>query len=798
MCKVISVVNQKGGVGKTTTTVNVGIGLAREEKKVLLIDADPQGSLTASLGYEEPDDLRITLATMMMDVINEEDINLEDGILHHQENVDLLPANIELSALEVTMGNVMSREMIMKEYIDAIRSRYDYILIDCMPSLGMMTINALVSSDSVLIPVQAAYLPVKGLQQLIKTILTVKKRLNRKLAIEGILLTMVDFRTNYARDIASRVHTTYVYDLSGSKKPVKRLWISSLEDSAILDGMQHLRSAEEYRHLAEAAVCRSQADWLVGMNATRAYTTKYFKKLTVGRVQTPTLAMLVERAGQISNFQKEKYFNVELDCDGIPAVKPKIFDPDEAEQLRSRCHGNEAIVTSVKETEKKVKAPKLYDLTTLQREANRIYGMTAKQTLDTAQSLYEKKLITYPRTDSQYLTEDMEQTARNVVRQIYEKYQLTGPFDQPEQPDVKKVMNNSKVTDHHAIIPTMELASSHLDELKSWEEKILFLIAVHTVMAMSKDHIYQETEIEVECQGEIFKAKGRTVLQDGWKLFENCFKNKDRMAIVDPDQEMKERIPKVTQGQTFYAVAAEKTEHFTSPPKPYSEDTLLAAMETAGNKEFDEDTEKKGLGTPATRAGIIEKLIYSQYATRKGKQILPTDDGKVLVEILPDFLKSASMTAEWENQLLLMEHGEIAPEQFMTGIKNMLTMMLNGCDAISEEETRRFQTRESIGTCPVCGSLVYESKTNFYCSNHDCHFALWKDNRYLQSMEKTMDKKMAAELLKSGCVHVKDLYSRKKNMYFEADLHMDADETGRVNFSLSFPKKKPKNKSKKK
>lgn len=329
---------------------------------------------------------------------------------------------------------------------------------------------------------------------------------------------------------------------------------------------------------------------------------------------------------------------------------------------------------------------------------------------------------------------------------------------------------------------------------------LLFLVIAVSLgsCSASKDHIYQETEIEVECQGEIFKAKGKIVLQDGWKLFENCFKNKDRMAIVDPDQEMKERMPKVTQGQTFYAVVAEKTEHFTSPPKPYSEDTLLAAMETAGNKEFDEDTEKKGLGTPATRAGIIEKLIYSQYATRKGKQILPTDDGKVLVEILPDFLKSASMTAEWENQLLLMEHGEIAPEQFMTGIKNMLTMMLNGCDAISEEETRRFQTRESIGTCPVCGSLVYESKTNFYCSNHDCHFALWKDNRYLQSMEKTMDKKMAAELLKSGCVHVKDLYSRKKNMYFEADLHMDADETGRVNFSLSFPKKKPKNKSKKK
>ena len=589
------------------------------------------------------------------------------------------------------------------------------------------------------------------------------------------------------------------YNMAGCRKPMKRLWISSMEESAIRDGFHNLRPGSDYDNLYKSALCRQEADWLVGINGTRLFTVLYGgKALKVGRVQTPTLAMLVDRESKIMNFKKEAYYMAHIMGNGLDAVSEHISDKAEAERIAGACENGQALVTSVVKEEKWVAPPKLYDLTTLQRDANRLFGFTAKQTLEYTQSLYEKKLVTYPRTDSQYLTEDMEQTARNVVRQIYEKYQLTGPFDQPEQPDVKKVMNNSKVTDHHAIIPTMELASCHLGELKSWEEKILFLIAVHTVMAMSKDHIYQETEIEVECQGEIFKAKGRTVLQDGWKLFENCFKNKDRMAIVDPDQEMKERMPKVTQGQTFYAVAAEKTEHFTSPPKPYSEDTLLAAMETAGNKEFDEDTEKKGLGTPATRAGIIEKLIYSQYATRKGKQILPTDDGKVLVEILPDFLKSASMTAEWENQLLLMEHGEIAPEQFMTGIKNMLTMMLNGCDAISEEETRRFQTRESIGTCPVCGSLVYESKTNFYCSNHDCHFALWKDNRYLQSMEKNMDKKMAAELLKSGCVHVKDLYSRKKNMYFEADLHMDADETGRVKFSLSFPKKKPKNKSKKK
>lgn len=581
----------------------------------------------------------------------------------------------------------------------------------------------------------------------------------------------------------------HVYDLSGSKKPVKRLWISSLEDSAILDGMQHLRSAEEYRHLAEAAVCRSQADWLVGMNATRAYTTKYFKKLTVGRVQTPTLAMLVERAGQISNFQKEKYFNVELDCDGIPAVKPKIFDPDEAEQLRSRCQGSEAIVTAVKETEKKVKAPKLYDLTTLQREANRIYGMTAKQTLDTAQSLYEKKLITYPRTDSQYLTEDMEQTARNVVRQIYEKYQLTGPFDQPEQPDVKKVMNNSKVTDHHAIIPTMELASSHLDELKSWEEKILFLIAVHTIMAMSKDHIYQETEIEVECQGEIFKAKGKIVLQDGWKLFENCFKNKDRMAIVDPDQEMKERMPKVTQGQTFYAVAAEKTEHFTSPPKPYSEDTLLQAMERAGNEDLAEDTEKKGIGTPATRAGIIEKLISSGFVSRDKKNLVPTNDGNVLITILPDEIKSPAMTAQWEMQLNQIARGEADAGGFLQGIIRMLKELISRYSGVSEKQKEQFShgtKKESLGSCPRCGRPVYEGQKNFYCSDRKCQFALWKNDRFFESQGKKMDAGTVKKLLAKGKIHYKDLHSQKTGRTYEATVVMADFGEGYVKFNLEF------------
>ena len=415
-----------------------------------------------------------------------------------------------------------------------------------------------------------------------------------------------------------------------------------------------------------------------------------------------------------------------------------------------------------------------------------------------AQSLYEQKLITYPRTDSQYLTSDMEETAKQVIRKIHEKYQLLGPFDQPKTPEVKKVLNDKKVSDHHAIIPTIELAEFDFSKLREWEQKILFLIAVHTVEAMEEDHVFMETEVEVRCQDEIFKAKGKVIKQIGWKLYEECFKNDDGLAIENPADAGKEHIPKVEADHKFYNVSAAKTEHFTAPLKPYSEDTLLAAMETAGNKEFDEDTEKKGLGTPATRAGIIEKLIASQYAVRKGKQILPTEDGIILIDILPDFLKSATMTAEWENQLLEMEHGKMAPGQFMTGIEKLISMMLNHCDSIPEEETRRFQKKESLGTCPVCGGLVYEGKKNFYCGNRECNFCLWKENKYLQSMEKDMDTRMAAELLKNGSVHVKDLYSRKKDLYFEADLHMEADENGRVTFSLSFPKKKTTKKNKRK
>ena len=579
----------------------------------------------------------------------------------------------------------------------------------------------------------------------------------------------------------------HVYDLSRSKLPVKRLWISSLEDSAILDGFEHLKDGEEYRNLANAAVCRSQADWLIGMNSTRAFTSKYYKRLTVGRVQTPTLAMLVERDNQIKNFKKQKYFNVELDCDGMKAVREKIFDEREADQLLCKCDGKDASVVSLSEKEKRVKPPRLYDLTSLQRDANRIYGMTAKQTLDTAQSLYEAKLITYPRTDSQYLTEDMESTGKSVVRRIHEVYQVLGPFEEPSKPDMKKVMNNAKVSDHHAIIPTMELDGNAIRDLKESDEKILFMVAIRFLAATDTEHIFTEIRADVICEGEHFSASGKRIKQHGWKLYEECFKNKDRLAMQEMDAVGKEEFPNVTEGKTYHKVTAEKTEHFTSPPKAFNEDLLLHAMETAGNKEFDEDTEKKGLGTPATRAGIIEKLVSDKYIVRKGKTLTVTEDGKALISVMPECLQSASMTAEWENQLLQMEKGQMDPEMFLRGICNLLSVILNGLEELPPEETTRFSNHKSIGNCPICGSPVFEGKKNFYCSNRECRFSLWKENRYLETMKKTIDTATAVALLAHGRAHMKDLYSRKKDMYFEADLLVEFKD-GRANFSLEFPK----------
>lgn len=582
-----------------------------------------------------------------------------------------------------------------------------------------------------------------------------------------------------------------VYDLSGSRLPIKRLWISSMEDSAIQEGFAQLKDGKDYENLCEASVCRAKADWLIGMNATRAFTTKYYKRLVVGRVQTPTLAMLVDRGNQISQFQKEKYFNVHLDCDGLEVVKEKIFDQTEAQRIKTACHGASAVVEKVVSAERSVQPPKLYDLTTLQRESNRYYGYTAKETLDFTQGLYEKKLVTYPRTDSQYLTEDMGQTAETVIRLACEVFGFTSVY--PTEPDVKRVMDNKKVSDHHAIIPTAEIESARLSELSKGERDILLLVAVRLLCATAQKHIFMETEVTVSCAGEHFAAKGKVIRETGWKAVETAFRQMQGMKNGETVESA--MFPSVQEGTVIEKVAAGVTEHYTSPPKPYSEDTLLSAMETAGNKQFEEGTEKKGLGTPATRANIIEKLVSSGYAVRKGKQILPTADGADLISVLPEYLKSAAMTAEWENRLLLMEKGELDGGTFLCGITELVDQMLAECRGLSAEETSRFHPREEIGECPVCGKPVYEGKKNFYCSNRNCSFSLWNENSYLSGMRKEINKKMAEDLLREGRTHVTDFFSQKTGKSFIADLILEVKD-GRANFRLEFPKRKGKPKEK--
>ena len=582
-----------------------------------------------------------------------------------------------------------------------------------------------------------------------------------------------------------------VYDLAGCRKPVKRLWISSMEDAAIQKGFQTMKSEEEYKNLCMAAVCRAQADWLIGMNGTRAYTTRYFKRLVVGRVQTPTLAMLAERQERIEHFQKEAFYKVALTDGKLTVVSENIANEEAADLLAALCNGSTAVVTQMKKERKKSFPPKLYDLTSLQREANRYFGYTAKRTLDMLQELYEEKLVTYPRTDSQFVTEDM----KDSVEELVGKMPVLLPFVDYGQlgHGIKRVINNAKVSDHHAILPTKEAVEKGISDLPSDKKNLMMLICQQLVQATGEEYLYEQTDITVKCQEQDFKARGKIPVQMGFKEVEKAFKQLCVKAEPVEGKEKETSIPAgYEEGMRLFPVKADKTTHYTSPPKPFNEDTLLAAMETAGNKEFDSETEKKGLGTPATRASIIEKLVSSGYAQRKGKQILPSTEGKELVKVMPEYLKSAVMTAEWENQLLMMEKGQITDTQFMGEITSLVRKILEVCREIPEEERRRFQTeREVIGKCPVCGCDVFEGKQNFYCSNRQCDFALWKENRFLGSMEKNLDKKMARELLDKACTHVKGLYSKKKDMKFDADLLLTLED-GKPRFHLEFPKKKKK------
>lgn len=509
------------------------------------------------------------------------------------------------------------------------------------------------------------------------------------------------------------------YNMAGCRKPMKRLWISSMEESAIRDGFHNLRPGSDYDNLYHSALCRQEADWLVGINGTRLFTVLYGgKALKVGRVQTPTLAMLVDRESKIMNFKKEAYYMAHIIGNGLDAVSEHISDKTEAERIAGACENGQALVTSVVKEEKWVAPPKLYDLTTLQRDANRLFGFTAKQTLEYTQSLYEKKLVTYPRTDSQYLSDDMEGTARNVIEAIFNSllFEQNIMFN----PDVKKVLNSKKVTDHHAIIPTMEIVKQDLKAIPESEMKILSLCANRLLCATAEKHIYNSTKAELTCNGMVFKVSGKAIWKNGWKDFEDFFKNSYKTMEDKKDSDDTKKLLELTEGMTVMIEDTRVSEHFTQPPKHFTEDSLLSAMERAGSEDMDDDVERKGLGTPATRADIIEKLVKDGFVKREKKQMIPTEDGMKLITVLPDVVKSPKLTADWENELTQVSKGEVSAGQFMSGIKAMVSDLVKTYHSVSDEQKNMFgagNTQEVFGVCPKCGGDVVKGKFGAYCKN---------------------------------------------------------------------------------
>lgn len=506
----------------------------------------------------------------------------------------------------------------------------------------------------------------------------------------------------------------YVYRLAGCRKPVKRLWVSSLEESAIRDGMKKLKSSTEYDNLFNAGFSRAKADWIVGMNASRLFSIRYRTPLNLGRVQTPTLAMIVKRDSDVKNFVKQKFFTVDLNCGNFIAVSERIDDENKAVKISDLCNGKNAVVAELKKEIKTANPPKLFDLTTLQREANKQFGYTAQQTLDYLQSLYEAKLATYPRTDSQYLSDDMEQTATKVISDVYSVF--------PEfnsrisyTPDVKRCINNKKVSGHHAILPTEKITKTDLSKLPEEQKNILMLISAQLLLATGIPHKYEFVKIIVNCENTPFFATGKTIKENGWKAIEERVKAvlKNKNSIEESENNIS--LPDIEKGQIFSNVSAKKSEHFTAPPKPYTEDTLLSAMEHAGLENYDENSEKKGLGTPATRAATIEGLVTHGFAQRKGKQISATEKGVNLINCCPEEVKSPKLTADWEMQLQQIEHGKYSAENFINEIISFVQELCKKY-GISDSNNTFVSAPEKIGNCPKCKKEVIKGKFGFYCT----------------------------------------------------------------------------------
>ena len=581
-----------------------------------------------------------------------------------------------------------------------------------------------------------------------------------------------------------------VYCLAGCQKPMKRLWISSMEDSAIREGFADLRPGADYDGLHQAALCRAKADWLVGINATRLFSVLYHRTLNIGRVMSPTLALIVQREAEIDAFKPVPFYTVALDLPGFTAASARMDKKADAEQLKTACQGGTVTVKQVERRDKSEKPPALYDLTTLQRDANRLLGFTAQQTLDYLQNLYEKKLCTYPRTDSRYLTSDMAASLPELV-------QLTAgamPFSNGMEIacNAAQIVNDKKVTDHHAVIPTRNLQGADLSGLPVGEKAVLELVALRLLCAVAQPYTFAETAVVVECAGAEFTAKGRTVKNYGWRALDAAYRA--GLKNVEQDKEPEDKaLPELSEGQTLPLSGATVKEGKTTPPKHFTEDTLLSAMETAGKDDMPEDAERKGLGTPATRAGILEKLVSTGFLERKKSkktvQLMPSHDAVSLITVLPEQLQSPLLTAEWEYRLGEIERGELAPEDFMAGISAMLKELVGTYQAIKGTEYLFSPSHEVVGKCPRCGGEVAEMQKGFFCQTESCKFAIWKNNKWWEMKHKQPTKAIVTALLKDGRAHVRGLYSEKTGKTYDATVVL-ADDGQYANFKLEFDQQK--------
>lgn len=582
-----------------------------------------------------------------------------------------------------------------------------------------------------------------------------------------------------------------VYELAGCKKPMKRLWISSMEDSAIREGFENLRPGADYDGLHQAALCRAKADWLVGINATRLFSVLYRRTLNIGRVMSPTLALIVQREAEIEAFQPEPFYTVALELPGFTAVGARMKDKTAAKELQTACRGGSAVVKQAQRKEKSEKPPALYDLTTLQRDANRLLGFTAQQTLDYLQNLYEKKLCTYPRTDSRYLTSDMAEGLPVLVNLTANAMPFRKGIGITCNPEA--VINDKKVTDHHAVIPTRNLRDADLSALPVGEKAVLELVAARLLCAAAEPHLYEETAATLVCAGQEFAAKGKTIQRPGWRRLDAAYHAGLKNAPEPEERPEEKTLPELSEGQYLSVSNASVKEGKTSPPKHFTEDTLLSAMENAGKEDMPDTAERKGLGTPATRAGILEKLASTGFLERKKSkktvQLMPSRDARSLITVLPEQLQSPLLTAEWEYRLGEIERGELSPEEFLSGIYAMLRELAATYQVVKGTEYLFSPPREAVGRCPRCGGEVTESQKGFFCQSETCRFAIWKDSKWWSAKKKQPTKAIVAALLKDGRARLTGCYSEKTGKTYDADVLLE--DTGEyVNFKLDFGQRK--------